>query len=62
VLTTTIEEVATPVITEAAPLTASEGNSLIAMAAAAEKRHTVKAGTPTRRADARAWSRKGQVD
>lgn len=58
----TIEkEVLAPVKTEAAPLTSSEANSLIAMAAAAEKRPTVPAGTATTRST-RAWSLGGRVD
>lgn len=56
--TTTIERPAT--ITEAAPLTESEANSLIALAASTEKVARVKGGTGTRAS--RGWSLGGNVD
>lgn len=56
--TTTIER--TEVITEAAPLTESETNSLIALAASTEKVARVKADTGTR--ESRGWSLSGDVD
>ncbi|UVT31362.1 hypothetical protein SEA_MARCIE_100 [Microbacterium phage Marcie] len=55
---TTLERPAT--ITEAAPLTESEANSLIALAASTEKVARVKAGRGTR--ESRGWSFGGNVD
>jgi len=55
---TTIERPVT--ITEAAPLTESETNSLIALAASAEKVARVKGGNSTR--ESRGWSLGGNVD
>lgn len=56
--TATIERPAT--ITEAAPLTEGETNSLIALAASTEKVARVKGGSATR--TSRAWSLGGMVD
>ncbi|AYB70203.1 hypothetical protein SEA_ONEIAGILLIAN_93 [Microbacterium phage OneinaGillian] len=56
--TATIERAAT--ITEAAPLTESEANSLIALAASTEKVARVKGGRSTR--ESRGWSLGGSVD
>ena len=47
-------------ITEAAPLTESELNSLIGLAASNEKIARVKGGTGTR--ESRGWSLAGNVD
>lgn len=55
---TTIERPAT--ITAAAPLTESETNSLITLAASTEKVARVKGGTGTRLS--RGWSLGGNVD
>ncbi len=55
---TTLERPAT--ITEAAPLTTTEGNALIALAASTEKVAVVKGGTGTR--TSRGWSLQGNVD
>lgn len=56
--TATIERPVT--ITEAAPLTESEGNSLITLAASTEKVARVKGGRGTR--ESRGWSLGGNVD
>lgn len=56
--TATIERTTT--ITEAAPLTESETNSLIALAASTEKVARVKGGRGTR--ESRGWSLGGNVD
>lgn len=59
--TATLERtVAQPTITEAAPLSDSELNSLIGLAAASEKVARVKGGTGTRAS--RGWSLAGNVD
>lgn len=55
---TTLERPAT--ITEAAPLTESETNSLITLAASTEKVARVKSGARTR--GSRGWSFGGNVD
>lgn len=56
--TTTLERPAA--ITEAAPLTESETNSLITLAASTEKVARVKGGRTTR--ESRGWSLGGNVD
>lgn len=56
--TTTLERPAT--ITEAAPLTESETNSLITLAASTERVARVKGGRSTR--ESRGWSLGGNVD
>ena len=58
--TTTIERVETVTITEAAPLTESETNSLITLAASTEKVARVKGSRGTR--ESRGWSFAGDVD
>lgn len=56
--TLTLEPVVTTVV--AAPLTESEQNSLIALAASAQPTKTVQGGRSTR--ESRGWSLGGRVD
>ena len=58
--TATLERTVAQPITEAAPLTDSELNSLIGLAASSEKVARVKGGTGTR--ESRGWSMAGNVD
>lgn len=56
--TTTLERPAT--ITEAAPLTTTEGNALIGLVASTDKVARVKGGASVR--GSRGWSMQGNVD